>query len=181
MLSFSRSSRYRQAFVEKLRWVVAMRLGPDFDFEVGLREDPATSQIDALVYATYLAHELVDEQEKVQVPDGPWNLIRAGLNGLLERFDAACRKRSIEPVGLRFRVQTRPIVVKRVYHACPHLSKEHKGHDSWIFSAPREQRMDFRCVHRMAALVREGIKGQQHPLGVLYEIDHYLKTTGALE
>jgi len=131
------------------------------------------------VRATYLAHELVDEQEKIQVPDGPWNQIKDALNQWLDAFQAACVARSIEPITGRFKVKTRPIIIKRVYHACPHLSKEHKGHESWIFVAPLEHRLNFRAAHQISALVEQGLREPQIATAMLTLIQQRLRFTGA--
>jgi hypothetical protein len=132
--------------------------------------------------AYFLSKELVDEQEYLAIPDGPWNLIRAGLNGLLERLDRYCERESIRPLGWRFKVRERRVPVKRVYHMCPHIVRDDmRRHYDWVCVRELDvPRIDFRALHHLRAILDRG-KDLQHydAWRTVSEIDHYLKITGA--
>lgn len=174
-----------RVMVEAIRWGVAQVLGDRFDYQVDLDQSHSwyVGEFVARVEATFMARELVDEVETLAIPEGPWDQLKDALNQALEAFDRACQTRSITPIGLRFQVNRRRVVEKRVYHTCPHIAKDHKhdDHYSWIFASPRERRVDFRLLHEIRPIVEEAMKDLHLAPEAIYRINSRLKATGAFQ
>src|SRR5262245_43647756 len=109
----------KKTFLELVRFYVSGIFGEHFNFQVKSLDDLEyhARSFAAAVEARFAANELVDEQETIELPAGPWNQIKDALNQWLEKLDRYGRSRSLLPMPLRFKVQRRKIPVKRVYHA----------------------------------------------------------------